>query len=75
MVRGSRTRPPPSFPPRSAAPRPGKRLVDPGLAAAALSQREGPLTSREHEVLAASRAHATIAGPSVGSVFVPGHGP
>jgi len=39
----------------------GERVVDPGLAAAALSQGESPLTPREHEVLSASRAHATIA--------------
>ncbi|HTD78776.1 MAG TPA: response regulator transcription factor, partial [Chloroflexota bacterium] len=30
----------------------GERVVDPGLAAAALSQGESPLTAREHEVLA-----------------------
>jgi two-component system response regulator DesR len=39
----------------------GERVVDPGLAAAALSQGECPLTPREHEVLAASREHATVA--------------
>jgi len=39
----------------------GERIVDPGLAAAALSQGVSPLTPREHEVLAASRDHATIA--------------
>jgi two-component system response regulator DesR len=39
----------------------GERVVDPGLAAAALSQGQSPLTAREHEVLAASRSHATIA--------------
>jgi two-component system response regulator DesR len=39
----------------------GERIVDPGLAAAALSQGESPLTGREHEVLAASRDHATVA--------------
>ena len=39
----------------------GERVVDPGLAAAALSQGESPLTPREHEVLAASRNHATVA--------------
>src|ERR1700712_2672530 len=33
----------------------GERIVDPGLAAAALSQGESPLTPREHEVLSASR--------------------
>jgi two-component system, NarL family, response regulator DesR len=39
----------------------GERVVDPGLAAAALSQGESPLTPREHEVLVASRQHATVA--------------
>jgi two-component system response regulator DesR len=39
----------------------GERVVDPGLAAAALSQGESPLTRREREVLAASRNHATVA--------------
>jgi len=39
----------------------GDRIVDPGLAAAALSQGECPLTPREHEVLSASREYATVA--------------
>ena len=39
----------------------GGRVVDPGLAAAALSQGENPLTTREQEVLAAARAHGTVA--------------
>ena len=39
----------------------GERIVDPGLAAAALSEGESPLTAREHEVLAASRNYATVA--------------
>lgn len=39
----------------------GERIVDPGLAAAALSQGECPLTPREHEILAASRRYATVA--------------
>lgn len=39
----------------------GERVVDPGLAAAALSEGESPLTPREHEVLAASRNYATVA--------------
>ncbi len=39
----------------------GERVVDPGLAAAALSQGESPLTAREREVLYASREHATVA--------------
>ena len=39
----------------------GERVVDPGLAAAALSEGESPLTEREREVLAASRRYATVA--------------
>lgn len=39
----------------------GERIVDPGLAAAALSQGESPLTPRETEVLASARTHATVA--------------
>ena len=39
----------------------GERVVEPGLAAAALSQGECPLTPREHEVLSASRRYATVA--------------
>ncbi len=39
----------------------GEPVVDPGLAAAALSEGESPLTEREHEVLAASRTYATVA--------------
>jgi two-component system response regulator DesR len=39
----------------------GERVVDPGLAAAALSEGESPLTAREHEVLAASKGYATVA--------------
>lgn len=39
----------------------GERVVDPGLAAAALSEGDSPLTPREHEVLLASRQHATVA--------------
>ena len=38
----------------------GERVVDPGLAAAALSEGENPLTDREREVLAASENGATI---------------
>ncbi len=37
-----------------------ERVVDPGLAAAALSEGESPLTQREREVLAASTSGATI---------------
>jgi len=39
----------------------GERVVDPGLAAVALTEGESPLTPREHEVLAAARSHATAA--------------
>jgi two-component system response regulator DesR len=39
----------------------GERVVDPGLAAAALAEGESPLTAREHDVLAAARTHATVA--------------
>jgi two-component system response regulator DesR len=38
----------------------GERVVDPGLAAAALSEGESPLTEREREVLGASANGATI---------------
>jgi two-component system response regulator DesR len=38
----------------------GERVVDPGLAAAALSEGESPLTDREREVLSASANGATI---------------
>src|SRR5207247_2589443 len=37
--------------------RAGERVVDPGLAAAALAEGESPLTPREAEVLAAARDH------------------
>jgi two-component system response regulator DesR len=39
----------------------GERVVDPGLAAAALSEGASPLTPREHEVLCAARTAGTIA--------------
>jgi two-component system response regulator DesR len=39
----------------------GERVVDPGLAAAALSQGDNPLTAREQEVLAEARRHGTVA--------------
>jgi two-component system, NarL family, response regulator DesR len=39
----------------------GQRVVDPGLAAAALSQGENPLTAREREVLENARKHGTVA--------------
>jgi two-component system response regulator DesR len=50
----------------------GERVVDPGLAAAALSEGESPLTRREHEVLAASRAHATVADLAAALFLSPG---
>jgi two-component system response regulator DesR len=39
----------------------GQRVLDPGLAAAALSQGENPLTAREQEVLDQARRHGTVA--------------
>jgi two-component system, NarL family, response regulator DesR len=39
--------------------RAGERVIDVGLAAAALSEGESPLTAREREVLAAAREHGT----------------
>jgi two-component system response regulator DesR len=50
----------------------GERVVDPGLAAAALSQGASPLTPREHEVLAASRHHATVAELAAALYLSPG---
>jgi ABC-2 type transport system ATP-binding protein len=50
----------------------GERVVDPGLAAAALSQGESPLTTREHEVLAAAREHATVAELATALYLSPG---
>jgi len=44
----------------------GERIVDPGLAAAALSEGENPLTEREREVLSASANGATIADVAAG---------
>ena len=38
----------------------GERVVDPGLAAAALSEGPSPLTPREYDVLAAARQHGTV---------------
>ncbi|HEY2769681.1 MAG TPA: response regulator transcription factor [Solirubrobacteraceae bacterium] len=50
----------------------GERIVDPGLAAVALSQGESPLTPREHEVLEASRRHATVAELAAALYLSPG---
>jgi two-component system response regulator DesR len=41
--------------------RAGERVVDPGLAAAALTEGDSPLTPREREVLAAARELGTVA--------------
>ncbi len=50
----------------------GERIVDPGLAAEALSQGESPLTPREHEVLVAARQHATVADLAAALYLSPG---
>ena len=50
----------------------GERIVDPGLAAAALSEGESPLTAREQEVLAASRNYATVADIAAALYLSPG---
>ena len=50
----------------------GERIVDPGLAAAALSQGECPLTAREHEVLSAARGHGTVAELAAALYLSPG---
>jgi two-component system response regulator DesR len=50
----------------------GERVVDPGLAAAALSEGDSPLTAREHEVLAASRSYATVADIAAALYLSPG---
>jgi two-component system response regulator DesR len=50
----------------------GERVVDPGLAAAALSEGDSPLTTREHEVLVASRQHATVADIAAALYLSPG---
>jgi two-component system, NarL family, response regulator DesR len=50
----------------------GERVVDPGLAAAALSEGPSPLTPREHDVLAAAREHATVADIASALYLSPG---
>jgi len=50
----------------------GERIVDPGLAAAALSQGESPLSAREHEVWAAARRQATVAELAAALYLSPG---
>ena len=39
----------------------GRRVIDPGLAAAAIADGVSPLTEREHDVLAAASSHASAA--------------
>jgi two-component system response regulator DesR len=39
----------------------GRRVIDPGLAAAAIADGVSPLTEREHDVLVAATTHATAA--------------
>lgn len=50
----------------------GERVVDPGLAAAALSEGDSPLTARERDVLAAARAHPTVADIAAALFLSPG---
>jgi two-component system response regulator DesR len=50
----------------------GERIVDPGLAAAALSEGPSPLTAREREVLAAAREYATVADIAAALHLSPG---
>jgi two-component system response regulator DesR len=50
----------------------GERIVDPGLAAAALSEGASPLTRREQEVLVAARQHATVAQVAAALHLSPG---
>jgi len=50
----------------------GERVVDPGLAAAALSDGDSPLTAREQEVLAAAREHGTVAQVAAALHLSPG---
>ena len=50
----------------------GQRVVDPGLAAAALSLGENPLTAREQEVLEQAREHGTIAELAAALYLSPG---
>jgi two-component system response regulator DesR len=50
----------------------GERVVDPGLAAAALAEGESPLTAREADVLRAAGTHATVADIAGGLYLSPG---
>ena len=51
----------------------GERVVDPALAASALSERGNPLTDRERDVLAASADGATIADVAARLLPLRGH--
>jgi two-component system response regulator DesR len=50
----------------------GERVVDPGLAAAALAEGESPLTARERDVLVAARSHPTVADIAAAVFLSPG---
>jgi two-component system, NarL family, response regulator DesR len=50
----------------------GQRVVDPGLAAAALSQGDNPLTAREQEVLSQARRYGTVAELAAALYLSPG---
>jgi two-component system response regulator DesR len=50
----------------------GERVVDPGLAAAALAEGASPLTARETEVLSAARGHAAISDLAASLHLSPG---
>ncbi|MGH2409959.1 MAG: response regulator transcription factor, partial [Chloroflexota bacterium] len=47
----------------------GERIVDPALAAAALSEGDSPLTEREHDILAATAVGQSIAAIA-GSLYL-----
>jgi two-component system, NarL family, response regulator DesR len=50
----------------------GERVVDPALAAAALSEGDSPLTPREHEVLEVARSHASVSDIAAAVHLSPG---
>jgi two-component system, NarL family, response regulator DesR len=50
----------------------GERVVDPGLAAAALSEGDSPLTARERDVLTAARSQPTVADIAAALFLSPG---
>jgi two-component system, NarL family, response regulator DesR len=47
-------------------------VVDPGLAAAALSEGDSPLTARERDVLTAARSQPTVADIAAALFLSPG---